>query len=560
MTDHLNGVLLQGFHWFLKSNFPGSGNRSLWKFLDEEADHLRKIGITAVWIPPAYKAAFDRTNSVGYDVYDHYDLGEFTIRNETSGRTKYGTKPELQQAIRSLHGDGTTPRIGVYADIVLNHKVGGQEDGYWTAIRVEKENRNRERWEPGFESGLMEARAYTRFEHAERGGAYSSFRWSARHFDSVDTAAEIRQNGATFQDPQDKYIYRFLFNELGYSPQQKQFSEWVSLEKGNYDYLTGCDLDYDRYDVREEMKFWGSWLVKELDLDGVRLDAAKHIGADYMREWLGHIRWKSGKPLFAVAEYIAGGTEPLHGYIGRVSAYGSFPQPVNLFDFSLRFKFGEASRKGGAYDLRELDQGTLLKEQPSLAVTFVENHDYEYGRSFESHVEEWFKPLAYAYILLRRGGYPCLFFPDYYGSLDWDEGGRRWHRAQHPGRDYLDLLLQLRREFALGEERYYVQRNVAGWIRMGFVPGARGAMAVVINTTYAGVQSIRMDVGRVNRRFYHLATIKLTDGGYLVVRNRYDQYGDKAEAVWTDGSGQGEFVADSGSVTIWIEDGVGLSS
>ena len=94
---------------------------------------------------------------------------------------------------------------------------------------------------------------------------------------------------------------------------------------------------------------------------------------------------------------------------------------------------------------------------------------------------------------------------------------------------------------------------------MGWVPGAKGAMAVVLNTAYDAVRAVRMDTGRPNRRFYHLATLRWTEGGFLVVRNRYDRYGDKAEAVWTDGNGRGDFVADGGSATIWIEDGVGLT-
>ncbi len=52
---------------------------------------------------------------------------------------------------------------------------------------------------------------------------------------------------------------------------------------------------------------------------------------------------------------------------------------------------------------------------------FVETHDHEYGRFYESHIEEWFKPLAHAYILLQRLGYPCIFVPNYYGSGNWYE-------------------------------------------------------------------------------------------------------------------------------------------
>ncbi len=37
------------------------------------------------------------------------------------------------------------------------------------------------------------------------------------------------------------------------------------------------------------------------------------------------------------------------------------------------------------------------------------------------------------------------------------------------------------------------------------------------------------------------------------------QYGDKAEGLWTGPDGRADFLADSGCVTIWLEDGVGLN-
>jgi alpha-amylase len=230
---------------------------------------------------------------------------------------------------------------------------------------------------------------------------------------------------------------------------------------------------------------------------------------------------------------------------------------VSLFDFPLRFKLKTASWAGEAFDLRELERGTLVAEQPARAVTFVENHDYQYLRDVDSHVREWFKPIAYAYVLLRQGGYPCVFFPDYYGLGPEIDG-----RGQAPGREYLDLLLAVRKQLALGEERYYGDRNVAGWVRMGGVPGARGALAVVVNNGYAGVRAIRMDTGRASRRFYHLATIKHTGtadpGGFQVVRGAYGMYGDKADGLWTDAGGWADFLADSGTAALWVEDGVGL--
>lgn len=34
----------------------------------------------------------------------------------------------------------------------------------------------------------------------------------------------------------------------------------------------------------------------------------------------------------------------------------------------------------------------------------------------------WFKPLAYVLILLRRDGYPCIFYADYFGAHYQDAG------------------------------------------------------------------------------------------------------------------------------------------
>ena len=59
-----------------------------------------------------------------------------------------------------------------------------------------------------------------------------------------------------------------------------------------------------------------------------------------------------------------------------------------------------------------------MKENPLLAVTFVDNHDSQPGQALASWVADWFKPLAYALILLRRDGYPCVFYGDYFGNED----------------------------------------------------------------------------------------------------------------------------------------------
>ena len=85
------GVMMQGFEWYLPSS------PHLWIILRVNAYKLKKAGITAIWLPPAYKGA-NGVNDTGYGVYDHYDLGEFN--NKNTSRTKYGTKKEYLWCIR----------------------------------------------------------------------------------------------------------------------------------------------------------------------------------------------------------------------------------------------------------------------------------------------------------------------------------------------------------------------------------------------------------------------------------------------------------------------------
>ena len=107
-----NGVMFQFFEWYLPAD------ASLWKTVSSKAQELSDKGVTSVWLPPAYKGQAG-INDTGYGVYDLYDLGEFDQKKTVP--TKYGTKDEYIDAVNKLQACG----IDVYADIVLNHRMGG---------------------------------------------------------------------------------------------------------------------------------------------------------------------------------------------------------------------------------------------------------------------------------------------------------------------------------------------------------------------------------------------------------------------------------------------------
>ena len=212
-----NGVMMQYFHWYV----PADG--TFWNQVAASAKELANAGISALWLPPAYKG-IGGANDVGYGVYDMYDLGEFDQKG--SVRTKYGTKDEYLSAVKAAQAAG----LQVYADVVLNHRMGGDATEVVRATPFPQDDRNSPK------GPTRDVRAYTYFTFPARAGKHSSFEYRARHFDAVD-----------YDDfnPGEKNTVYLLDG--------KSFDSEVALEKGNFSYLMGADLDFDSEEVRNEV-------------------------------------------------------------------------------------------------------------------------------------------------------------------------------------------------------------------------------------------------------------------------------------------------------------------
>lgn len=491
----LNGTMFQYFHWYI----PADG--SLWNKVKDDAAHLAQLGVNAVWLPPAYKGK-EGGNASGYDVYDLWDLGEFDQKG--SVRTKYGTKQELLDAIKALHDHG----IQVYADIVLNHKAGADGIERISVMKVDAENRNE------FTSEPFDIDAFTKFTFPGRQGKYSDFIWDHTCFTGVDYARDLQETA----------IYA-IRNEYG-----DGWEEVIDTEKGNYDYLMFADVEFRNPAVREELKKWGTWMLQETGIDGVRIDAVKHISPQFYNEWLDHMR--SIKPdLFAVGEYWAPGELPLIlRYIEATSGR------MSLFDASLHHALHHASLQGRDYDLRTIFEDSLVAVKPELAVTVVDNHDTQPLQSLEAPVENWFKPHAYALILLREGGYPCIFYPDLYGAHYVDKGrDGNEHEIFLDKCAHLEQLMEARRRFAYGMQRdYFDHPNCIGWTRAGTEENAGSACAVLLSNGDDGFKS--MEIGQQH-------------SGKTFV----DYLGKHPAEVVINEDGWGEFYVPAGSIAVWVQ-------
>lgn len=474
--------MMQYFEW----NLPNTG--SLWKELKEDASHLHEIGITSVWIPPAYKA-FKQENQ-GYGAYDLYDLGEFDQKG--SVRTKYGTKGELKEMIEELH----KYKINVYLDAVMNHKAGADYTEKFMALEVNPEQREEKVTEP------YEIEGWTGFDFPGRGNKYSDFKWHWYHFSGVDYNAANGKNA----------IYQIV-------GEGKHWSEGVDREKGNYDYLMFSDIDLNHPDVVNEMKKWGCWVARELNLDGVRLDAIKHMNDQYIKHFLEAIRADCGKKFYAVGEYWKDSKDTLEEYLAHVD------YETDLFDVPLHYNMYLASWRGRDYDLQNLLKDTLVTDHPEVAVTFVDNHDSQKDSSLESQVKDWFKPLAYGLILLVKEGYPCIFYGDYYGV--------KGEASPHKG--LIDTLLYARKNYAFGEQiNYFDHPNTVGFVRQGEEEHLASGVAVLISNGEDGEKV--MNAGKAHR-------------GEIWC----EITGSRKEEVTIDEEGNGCFLVSGGKLAVWIK-------
>ena len=171
-------------------------------------------------------------------------------------------------------------------------------------------------------------------------------------------------------------------------------------------------------------------------------------------------------------------------------------------------------------DLRELFRGTLAGERPHQAVTFVDNHDTQPGQALQSWVSEWCKPLAYACILLRQEGTPCVFYGDLYG-VPHDQIG--------PVKELPKLLLA-RKYCAHGRQTDYLDDpDVIGWVRQD----NGSAMAAVITDGPGGSKQMCVGAGMAGTVFV-------------------DLLGGREERVLIPENGTAVFPVGGGRAAVWV--------
>ncbi len=477
-----NRTMIQFFEWYLPSDC------SLWRQTCEKAELLAKLGFTDIWLPPAYKCK-SGINDVGYGVYDMYDLGEFNQKGTIP--TKYGTKDEYLTAIKTLQQFG----LAVYADVVFNHRMGADHTETVNAYVVDRHNRNHI-------ISKKQIEAWTKFDFLGRNKEYSDFTFNHTHFDGCDW------------DEKTNLHEIYLFDG-------KVWDTEVDTENVNYDYLMGADLDLNNKEIFNELINWGKWYLDFTGVDGFRIDAVKHINSTAILKWLIQLRDYTGKDIFAVGEYWNSSLTVLLNYLDKTA--NSF----SLFDVPLHYNFYRASTSHGNYDMSKILDNSLLISRPKKAVTIVDNHDTQPGQALESFIPIWFKLHAYALILLREEGLPCVFYGDLFGIP---------HNNIPPVGHKLEMLLKARHDLAYGEQiDYFNDNSVVGFTRLGDSSHIHSGLAVVMTDSTESALSMSMGVN-------------------FIGKTMVDCLGNCTNKVVVEEDGRAHFTVKAGSISVYVDE------
>lgn len=440
------GVIMQAFYW----DCPRLEGRESqwWNHIKREIPSLKSAGFTALWLPPANKAANFGGSSMGYDPYDYYDLGD--INQKGSIKTWFGSKGELLGLIKAAHDSG----MQVYADIVINHNSGG--DG--------------EELNP-----LDDQKRWTRF---------------------TPKSGKFERDYTCFHP--------------------SQYEIWDVMTFGGMP-----DLCHRNPYVYTQMIEYAQWLLEEIGFDGFRYDCVKGYGGWMVRaiQELRAIRNKKVFKPYGVGE-CWDSDRTIDDWLDETNAWSD--NPAGAFDFPLRYKLKNLCDSYG-FSLRSLAEGgTLMKDRPFEAVTFVENHDIVRDDPIINN-----KMLAYAFILTHEG-YPCVFWQDYY---IWDLGQAGYKSG-------IEALVRVHEDHAGGATSVlYCDDNLYIMQRSGI--GAQRGLIFVMNNRGDGWSGTWVPTQWRSTRFVPAAWRGRDDNSVPLEH-------------WTKDDGWGQFYAPPRGYTVYV--------
>ena len=364
----------------------------------DQADHasaLRGLGYGAIWIPPTGRA--DLTDfSVGYDVFDRFDLGS------AARPTLYGTESGLRALTDRYHRAG----LEVHADLIWNHAgfsdrmtPGFIDAGAYPGLLITAPDRGLPDgdFHPASATGDLDFRLSGLVDLDQNVGI-SVIRQPTTAGDSRNIPA------GTTPDP---------FGRLSNVPDPANarfYPGGVAVPETSTEYL-----------MRN-----ARWLVEDLGIDGFRVDAAKHFPAGHLANLDQALAGANPRPrLDGSTAPVFTYSEVLDGNRGFVASYNNASASRTVLDYPQFFALRDNLTNNGLQnDWRNLvnagmdviDDGF---HNGSSGVLFADNHDVDENDKVQM------SNVAHAYVLTQPGDAVVYFNAGLHGdNRDFPAPGR----------------------------------------------------------------------------------------------------------------------------------------
>lgn len=238
-----------------------------WDELAQKMPEIAEAGYTSLWLPPPAKAG--SVFSVGYDLFDPFDLGDKNQRGTV--RTRYGTKEELLRVVELAHRFG----LRVYFDNIMNHR-GFDTPGYNANTPTNLY--------PGLTVGDFHLQRLANGEHRNWNSIsdYNNlFQVQNRPlFGLVDLANEPGSLNLNYGLTEGSTLPKPVFVRQPANPSYYMDTNLPPIA-GPWRPFNGNNGDPVPEDVNAHLIRAALWMVNETKCDGFRFDAVKHTPSTF---------------------------------------------------------------------------------------------------------------------------------------------------------------------------------------------------------------------------------------------------------------------------------------
>ncbi len=434
-----------------------------WAEITRKMPELAEAGYQSLWLPPPTKGSGGL--SVGYDVWDRFDLGSKDQRGST--RTRYGTEAELLEMVRVAHRFG----IRIYFDNVMNHNA-FDVPGYNASTPIDiypgfvAEDFHLRRTEDGF---------YRKWDNTRDWNDA----WQVQNLglaDLIDISNEPGSTNINHGSYEGDTIPKIKFIRHPNNPEYYCYDasgNYVGFGTGNGLTTAYLNAHPEVYSERVEdmLNRSGRWELDRTKADGFRLDAVKHTPAEFFGATYGADKDSSDYGYIGQAQrqfnLTRGFSDANHRdsvfnteaprddammfgeHLGQPPAYGSYIDAgMRLVDNDLRSNLNNVlgNPSSGLQDYQFAGHGGF---SDSVTVMHAQSHDNDYASRRE---------LQHA-IYFTRAGIGLVYTDGNFHAETLGESGGAFPRHANTsflgqwGDSRIPNLLKIHQDFARGSQK-----------------------------------------------------------------------------------------------------------